>query len=55
MCVCMSINIKEVWWTQAMILTLVVGVEVEYFGGNLNVTSKCGGRILIQTYNSSSL
>ena len=43
------------WWTQPMILTLVVGVEVEYFGGNINVTPKCGGRILIQTYSSSSL
>ena len=54
-CVCLCINIKEDWWTQAMILTLVVGVEVEYFGGNINVTPKCGGRILIQTYSSSSL
>ena len=54
-CLCLCINIKEDWWTQAMILTLVVGMEVEYFGGNLNVTSKCEGRILIQTYSSSSL
>ena len=41
-CVCLCVNIKEDWLTQAMILTLVVGVEVEYFGRNLNVTSKCG-------------
>ena len=60
MCVCecvwvgVCVNIKEDWWTQAMILALVVGVEVEYCGGNLNVTSKCGVRVLIQTYSSSS-
>ena len=29
-CVFLCINIKEDWWTQAMILTLVVGVEDGY-------------------------